>query len=155
MWCTGLILVKPLAERDIARCVAILRALPQWFGIESAIVDYGRDLESLDGFSAFDDEELVGFVGLKRYGERSVEINVIGVRPSHRNRGIGTRLIAQVESSLPDAVRLIHMKTLAPSHPDPHYAETRAFWEAKGFIPMDAHDLWGDEDPCQVMVKPR
>ena len=147
--------VRPLQKSDSPACVGILRALPQWFGIESAIVDYGRDLESLDGFVALDDSQPVGFVGLKRYGARSVEINVIGVLPGHRNAGIGTRLLAEVESSLPDAVRLLHMKTLAPSHPDENYKETRAFWEAKGFIPMDAHLLWGEDNPCQVMVKPR
>ncbi len=46
------------------------------------------------------------------------------------------------------------MKTLAPSDADPNYAETRAFWVAKGYLPMDAHLLWGTENPCEVRVKP-
>lgn len=150
-----MIQIKPLTSKDIPACVRVLRALPQWFGIESAIVDYGRDLESLDGWAAFDDDKLVGFVGLKRYQSRSVEINVIGVLPDYRNNRVGTRLLKVVESSLPGEVKLLHMKTLAPSHPDEFYKETRAFWEAKGFIPMDAHELWGSDNPCQVMVKPR
>jgi len=147
--------VRPLTTSDIAQCVSVLRSLPQWFGIENAIIDYSHDLGNLDGFAAFDGDKLVGFVGLKRYQTRSVEINVMGVLPDYRNMGLGTRLLEKVESSLSNEIRLIHMKTLAPSHPDESYRETRAFWEAKGFIPMDAHELWGDANPCQVMVKPR
>ena len=147
--------IRPIETEDIPQCIAVLHALPQWFGIESAIVDYGRDLENLDGFVAQDGDELIGFVGLKRYLNKSVEVNVMGVLPEHRNKGIGTLLLNQVEESLADNIRLLHMKTLAPSHPDSNYKETRAFWEAKGFIPMDAHELWGEENPCQVMVKPR
>lgn len=150
-----MVTIRPIAEVDIPACVNILRALPDWFGIESAIVDYGQDLQTLDGLVAIENESIVGFSGHKRYGDASVEINVIGVHPDFRGQGIGTRLLEVLEASLSDEVRLLHMKTLAPSHSDPNYAQTRAFWQAKGFIPMDAHEMWGPENPCLVMVKPR
>jgi RimJ/RimL family protein N-acetyltransferase len=147
--------LRGLAKADISHCVAVLRELPQWFGIEESILEYADDLESLDGYVAEVAGEIVGFVGLKRYGEQSVEINVIGVRPAHRGKGIGTSLLQHVEANATTAeTRLLHMKTLAPSHADPNYVETRAFWEARGYLPMDAHLLWGTENPCQVMVKP-
>ena len=135
--------------------MAVLRDLPQWFGLEESILDYARDLETLDGYVAMVAGEIVGFVGLKRYGAHSIEINVIGVRSAHRGKGIGTVLLDYVEADASTSeTRLLHMKTLAPSDPDPNYAETRAFWEAKGYLPMDSHLLWGPENPCQVMVKP-
>jgi hypothetical protein len=44
--------------------------------------------------------------------------------------------------------------TLGPSHPDPGYAGTRAFYAAMGFRPVEErHDVWPD-NPCLVMVKP-
>jgi N-acetylglutamate synthase-like GNAT family acetyltransferase len=150
-----LLQVRGLTSADISQCVAVLRELPPWFGIEESILDYARDLETLDGYVAVQDGEVVGFVGLKRYGAHSIEINVIGVRPAHRGGGIGTALLAHVEADATTSeTRLLHMKTLAPSHADPNYSETRAFWEARGYLPMDAHLLWGPENPCQVMVKP-
>ena len=79
--------IRQLRREDIPDCVAVLRALPAWFGIESAIVDYGKDLETLDGLVAVDDGRVVGFSGQKRYGERAVEINVIGVLPEYRGKG--------------------------------------------------------------------
>ena len=147
--------LRGLAKTDISHCVAVLQELPQWFGIEESILEYADDLDSLDGYVAEVAGEIVGFVGLKRYGEQSVEINVIGVRPAFRGKGVGTSLLKHVESNATTAeTRLLHMKTLAPSHADPNYVQTRAFWEARGYLPMDAHLLWGPMNPCQVMVKP-
>ena len=132
-----------------------MRALPDWFGIEEAILEYEQDLHSLDGYVALVDDAIAGFAGLKRYGAHAIEINIIAVSPQHHRRGIGAGLIAHIEANAVTAeTKLLHMKTLAPTHPDPHYAKTRLFWERMGFIPMDAHDLWGEYNPCQVMVKP-
>ncbi|WP_419825670.1 hypothetical protein [Sphingomonas sp.] len=52
-------------------------------------------------------------------------------------------------------IRWLTVKTLAASHPDPHYARTRAFYEAIGFQPLEVFPtLWGDDTPCLLMVKP-
>ena len=147
--------IRKLQIGDGETCGEILRRLPQWFGIESAIQEYKANLRALDGYCAVKDSKLVGFVGLKRYGDSSIEVDVIGVDPEHRRSGIGRALLKHVEENATTGLtKLLHMKTLAPSDPDLNYVETRMFWEASGFIPMDAHDLWGDENPCQVMVKP-
>jgi len=147
--------IRKLKSTDIPSCGAILRSLPLWFGIEQSIQEYEQDLENLDGFVALAGQQVAGFVGLKRYGEYAIEINVIAVSPDQRRKGIGKQLLQHVEVNAATAdTKLLHMKTLAPSDPDPNYAETRAFWESRGYIAMDAHLLWGDENPCQVMVKP-
>ena len=147
--------IRSLLAPDIQKCGAILRSLPQWFGIEESILEYERDLTNLDGYAACSGDTIIGFVGLKRYGKHAIEINVIGISPALRNKGVGRKLLAHVEeNALSPETRLLHMKTLAPSDPNPSYAETRAFWESNGYIPMDAHLLWGSDNPCQVMVKP-
>ena len=49
---------------------------------------------------------------------------------------------------------VLHVKTLAPSHPDPFYARTRAFYRALGFEPVfETPLLWGPENPALVSVK--
>ncbi len=46
------------------------------------------------------------------------------------------------------------VKTLSSTHPDPDYAETRAFYAAMGFVPlMELPDLWDPGNPCLVMLK--
>ena len=147
--------IPPIQITDIPYCEAILRALPDWFGIEESIIEYVNDLQSLDGFVAKVDGRVVGFVGVKRYGAQSVEINIIGVHPDYRNQGIGSLLIAEIEhSAIALGAKVLHVKTLGPTHRDPHYAETRKFYEAKGFIPLEENALWGEGNPCLIMVKP-
>lgn len=132
-----------------------MRCLPDWFGIEESIVEYINTLSTLDGYVADLDGSIVGFVGLKRYGDYSIEIDVIGVRPQFHRLSIGHKLLGHVEShSTIPSTKLLHMKTIAPTSPDPFYARTRLFWESSGFIPMDAPDLWDKHNPCLVMVKP-
>ena len=84
-----------------------------------------------------------------------MELDGLGGRPEQHRTAIGRRLIEHVEQhALTPETQLLHMKTLAPTHTDENYAKTRAFWQALGFIPMDSHLLWGEENPCLVMVKP-
>jgi hypothetical protein len=48
----------------------------------------------------------------------------------------------------------LNVKTLAPSHPDPYHARTRAFYQAMGFGPLfETAALWGPENPSAVLVK--
>lgn len=51
-------------------------------------------------------------------------------------------------------VRLLEVKTLGPSHPDPGYACTRRFYELMGFLALEETNLWGEGTPCLIMVKP-
>ena len=147
--------LQKITAADIPNCTSILRNLPQWFGIEAAIIEIERNLAALDGFVAKFEGVIVGFVGLKRYGRFSIEIDIMSISPTLRRRGIGTLLLQHVEAhATTEDIKLFHLKTLAPSDPDPNYAETRAFWESQGFIPMDADERWGPDNPCQIMVKP-
>ncbi len=123
---------RKIETRDLPRCEEILRALPQWFGIEASIVDYLATLQALDGYVAVRNE-VCAFVGLKRYGQAAIEIDVMGVDPSCRRQGIGRLLLDHAEAQAATSqTRFFHMKTLAPSHPDSNYQQTRAFWEACG-----------------------
>jgi N-acetylglutamate synthase-like GNAT family acetyltransferase len=131
-----------------------MRALPAWFGIEEAIQNYAKDLESCDGFVALEDRDVVGFVGLKRYGSDAIELNVIGVLPQRRRKGIGSELLRAVEEEARDSgVRFLHTKTLSASKPNEAYEQSRAFWRAAGFLPFDEHLLWGPSSPCLVLLK--
>ncbi len=77
------------------------------------------------------------------------------MHPEWHRRGIGQRLVAAAEADLvDDGVRLLQVKTLGASRPDPSYARTRKFYLAVGFLPMEeTTDLWPD-NPCLLMVKP-
>jgi GNAT superfamily N-acetyltransferase len=145
----------------------ILRALPDWFGIESALLDYVRAADELDTFVVvvarpacggreFRPDQVIGFVTLKETSEDALELHVMGVLPAWQRRGAGRALVERAASyARAEGFSLLHVKTLAPSDPDPGYAATRAFYAAAGFRPLETlPQVWGPENPCLLMVRP-
>ena len=131
---------------------AVLRALPEWFGIEESTAAYIRDAATLRTFAAEPD---AGFVCVKQHTPRAAELYVMGVRREQQRRGLGRALVAAAESwCRAHGIRYLHVKTLGPSRPDEGYAATRAFYEAMGFVALEElHGLWDEDNPALILVK--
>ncbi|MEW5868406.1 MAG: GNAT family N-acetyltransferase [Chloroflexota bacterium] len=138
-----------------AVCEPVLRALPAWFGIERAILQYLADIEHLPTFLARREGQVAGFVSLKQHFPASAELLVMGVRPEAHRRGIGRALLERAQAWLvAQGVEYLQVKTLGPSDPDENYAKTRAFYQAMGFRPLEEiPEIWDEDNPCLVMVK--
>ena len=143
--------VGDAAERSDL-CREILEALPGWFGIPEAVDRYIQEVAALPTFGVGRE----GFVSLKLHNDAAAEIYVMGVRPEAHRRGIGTALLEEAEASLRARdLEYLQVKTLGPSHPSEHYAETRRFYAARGFRPLEElTEIWGEDNPCLIMVKP-
>jgi ribosomal protein S18 acetylase RimI-like enzyme len=133
----------------------ILRALPDWFGIEEAIIQYRQAIDRLPTLLAYDGEQVVGFLSLKQHNPYAAEIYVMAILPEMHRRGIGRALVGAAEEHLRDnGTQYLQVKTLSPSHPDPNYARTRAFYLAMGFRPLEEFKtLWDAHNPALLMVK--
>jgi ribosomal protein S18 acetylase RimI-like enzyme len=136
-------------------CEPILRALPDWFGIETAIQSYAAAIPSLPTFVAKFHGRVIGFLSLKQHNPHAAEIYVMGVHPEAHRQGIGRALLDQAERyAREQGIEYLQVKTLGPSHPDKHYARTRAFYEAMGFCPLEElAKIWGEHNPCLILVK--
>ncbi|NKB68313.1 MAG: GNAT family N-acetyltransferase [Candidatus Latescibacteria bacterium] len=136
-------------------CERILRTLPQWFGIESALVDYVRETERLPTFVLRQDGICVAFVSLAKHFNHSWEIHCIAVDARWRGKGYGSAILRHAEGWMAgQGARWLQVKTLAASHPSPEYAQTRAFYKRMGYEPLQEFPtLWSEENPCLVMVK--
>ena len=132
-----------------------MRALPEWFGIEQAILDYGSEVNSLPTFTATQGEATVGILALRLHNPYSAEIAVVAVRPEWHRRGIGRALLALAEEYLvAQGIEYLQLKTLGPSRPDENYERTRQFYRARGFRPLEElHTIWDADNPCLIMVK--
>ena len=144
----------PLSGQGAA-AEGILRALPDWFGIEQALVDYVRAADEGPTFIAETGGQTIGFVTLKRTSDCAAELHVMAVLPSEQRRGAGRALVEGAAAhARAEGCALLHVKTLAPSDPDPGYAATRAFYSAVGFLPLEElPQIWGPENPCLIMVR--
>ena len=136
-------------------CEPILRSLPQWFGIESALVQYIEDIEKLPTLLASIEDKYIGFLSYKPHNKYAAELYVMGIYSEYQRCGIGRTLVEGTESILrQEKIQYWQVKTLAASHRDPFYARTRAFYLAMGFRPLEVFpELWGKENPCLLMVK--
>jgi coenzyme F420-0:L-glutamate ligase / coenzyme F420-1:gamma-L-glutamate ligase len=148
---TDVVAVVDPAERSrIAE--AVLRDLPEWFGIEEATAGY---IEAAAGLPTFAVEPDLGFVCLKQHTPRAAELYVMGVRATHHRQGIGRALVATAEAwCRQQGVQYLHVKTLGPSRSSRGYDATRAFYEAMGFVALEElHELWDEENPALILVK--
>lgn len=146
--------IRSLKASESGDCEAIMRSLPDWFGIEESIVQYRRDLERMETVVAEGKDGIVGFLTLNYHNEFSAEIHVIAIRPEHRGCGVGGALVRHAEAAVKArGIQYLEVKTLGPSRESRHYAETRRFYRAMGFLPLEENSLWGDANPCLIMVK--
>ena len=153
----AVIAIEYAHPRDKPRiCESILRALPDWFGIESALLQFVREAADLPMLIAVETARPVGFITLHQQSACAWEIHAIGVLPDRHRRGVGRRLLAEAERWLHghDA-EFLTVKTLSSSAESAPYERTRAFYAAMGFHPLlELPTLWSPENPCLVMIKP-
>jgi XTP/dITP diphosphohydrolase len=151
------IVIEAPDERDKSPiCESILRALPDWFGIEAALMQFAQEAADLPMLVAVEDGAPIGFITLRQHSACAWEIHAIGVRAERHRRGIGRRLLAEGERLLRGrAAEFLAVKTLSESAESGPYERTRAFYLAMGFRPlMELPTLWSAENPCLVMIKP-
>jgi ribosomal protein S18 acetylase RimI-like enzyme len=113
----------------------LLRALPDWFGIEHALREYVEDARTKPTYLAVNSAttEVIGALLVTRHFPESAEMHVLAVDPRHHRREIGTALAQQFEDDMrADGARLLEVKTLGPSRRVESYAKTRAFYRAVG-----------------------
>jgi ribosomal protein S18 acetylase RimI-like enzyme len=146
--------LRVLRSNDEDAVRRILSSLPEWFGIADANEEYFKAASVLPSYLAVINDAVVGVLLTTRHFDRSAEIFLIAVDAAQRHRGVGTALLDAAQAGLrAEGVQWLQVKTLGPSRPSDHYAQTRRFYERHGFAPLEElHNLW-DENPCLLMVK--
>jgi GNAT superfamily N-acetyltransferase len=136
-------------------CEVILRSLPEWFGIESAIRAYARNVQSMPVFVAELQGTIVGFLAVEPHNQYTAELCVMGVLRQFHRLGVGRGLVEHAESYLRQhGFEFFSVKTLAATPGEGGYDSTRRFYLAMGFRPVEVFStLWGDDNPCLMMIK--
>lgn len=138
-----------------SQCEAVLRSLPMWFGIEEALRMYVADTARLPTFALSANGAVVAFLSLMQHFPESWEIHCIAVHAEARNRGHGTELLNHAEQwLLEQGVAYLQVKTVAHTSKSTEYAETREFYRARGFTPLEIFPLlWAPHNPALQLVK--
>ena len=78
----------------------------------------------------------------------------MAVRQDYHRSGVGSALVRHAEAAVrARQIEYLEVKTLGPSRESRDYAQTRDFYRAMGFHPLEETNLWGDVNPCLIMVK--
>ncbi|WML45436.1 GNAT family N-acetyltransferase [Neobacillus sp. PS3-40] len=133
----------------------VLRKIPEWFGIEEAINNYVKEVEGTDFYALFLEDNPIGFISIKSNNQYTSEIYVMGILKKYHKKGFGKKLLLKAEETLiNNQVKFLMVKTLGDSHSDLNYKNTRQFYTKVGFFPLEEiKEIWGEENPCLIMVK--
>jgi ribosomal protein S18 acetylase RimI-like enzyme len=147
--------IRKIKKDEYLECEKILRSLPEWFGIESAIVSYTEDIKNMDTYISIENNDISGFITINIHNKYSAEIQVLAIYRDYHKKGIGSKLIEHTESVLKNKdIEYLQVKTLSDSHPDDNYRLTRNFYLKNNFRPLEElKDLWGKDNPCLIMIK--
>jgi len=144
------------AESDAEACDAIIAGLPEWFGLESGIRMCAEAVRTQAGLVREHDGAIDGFLTFDRPHAGTAEITWMAVRADTRGGGIGTELLEGLATrAARDGTKLILVKTLSDrSETGAAYEATRGFYLSRGFVPVAELDIWGPENPCQLLARP-
>ena len=147
--------IRALERNDAPACDAIIASLPEWFGLEEGIQECAEAVRTQPGLVCERDGRTVGFLTVVRPSDVTAEISWLAVQAGERGDGVGTRLVEGLVADLSGSgVRLLLVKTLSDREdPGPEYAATRAFYLARGFTPAAELELFGPENPIQLMSR--
>lgn len=138
-------------KRAVAR--SVLEALPEWFGIEDAREQYIADSAEQIMFAAVIGDEPAGFICLKRTGNATAEIAVMGVLKEYHRRGTGRSLFMAARNAARDeGFEFLQVKTVQMGR-YPEYDATNRFYISLGFREFELMpELWDEANPCQIYV---
>ena len=136
-------------------CQMILNELPLWFGIPEANKEYCANVKNTRFIAIVQNNEIIGFISIKKNFELVSEIYVMGIKEQYHNLGIGKELIDLICKELKEEnIEYLEVKTLDESRENEEYRKTRLFYKSVGFIPFDVlHNEWGESNPCLIMIK--
>ena len=149
------IMEKINPDEKLSICNNILRALPNWFGLESGIVSYVEQVQTMPFYVAFDKTDPIGFVAIKTHNPFTAEVCVMGILKEYHRQGIGKQLIEICEKYCQEnKMEFLTVKTLDSSRESKSYEKTRLFYQAVGFKPLEMFPLfWDENNPCLFMAK--
>ncbi len=147
--------VREIRDPDEKQAIVrmILEALPDWFAVEESREQYIRASRGLRLFAAFEGKEPIGFLCLKKTGNATVELAVMGVLKEYHRKGIGRALFdAAKQAAQQTGYEFMQVKTVKMGlYPD--YDDTNRFYISLGFKELEVFpELWDENNPCQIYI---
>lgn len=123
-----------------------MRGLPDFFSYEPGLADCAKAVRSQSGWVAEDSGHVAGFATWEERTTATAEVTWMAVERKQRHNGVGTAIVeALCEGLRSRAYKLaLAMTSARPKDEtiEDTYGPTRAFWSARGFLPLIELDIW-------------
>ena len=138
-------------KQAIAR--KVLEALTEWFEVEESREGYIRDCTNWTFLAAKDDDKIQGFLCLKKTGNATVELAVMGVMKDFHRKGVGRQLVEKAKDvAKAQGFEFMQVKTVKMGMYE-DYDRTNLFYISCGFKELEVFPLlWDEANPCQIYV---
>ena len=142
---------NPNTKKAIAR--KILEALHDWFEVDESREKYIEESADQIFLAAKEANEYVGFLCLKRTGNATVELAVMGVLQEYHRKGIGKSLFEEaVKAARKEGYSFMQVKTVQMGIYE-DYDRTNLFYLSCGFKELEViKEIWGEDNPCQIYI---
>lgn len=148
-------MIRFIEDKDLKKTIArdVLEALTEWFEVEDSREQYIRECVNWPFFAYYDEETAAGFLCLKRTGDETVELAVMGVLKEYHHKGAGRRLFAAAKDyACREGYSFIQVKTVRSGMYE-DYDITNEFYRSLGFKELEVLETYWDEaNPCQIYV---
>lgn len=148
-------MIRFIEDKETKKAIArgILEALTEWFEVEESREQYIRESADQPFFAYLEDDEPLGFLCLKKTGDATVELAVMGVLKKAHRKGVGRRLFAAAKDYACDkGYSFIQVKTVRSGMYE-DYDITNAFYKSLGFKELEVLETYWDEaNPCQIYI---
>ncbi|MEE3472604.1 MAG: GNAT family N-acetyltransferase, partial [Butyrivibrio hungatei] len=122
-------------KQAIAR--KVLEALTEWFEVEESREGYIRDCVNWTFLAAKEDDKVMGFLCLKKTGNATVELAVMGVMKDFHRNGIGRQLVEKAkEVAKAQGYEFMQVKTVKMGMYE-DYDRTNLFYISCGFKELE------------------
>lgn len=149
-------MMKWIDDKEEKKRIAsdILYDLPEWFGLPDSTREYIECAREYPFYAALQENKPVGFLVLKKTGNATLELYVMGVRKEYQHQGIGKQLVQKgIHYAREHGFSFLQVKTVKMGH-DPEYDATNAFYQKMGFQELECFpELWDAHNPCQIYIQ--
>lgn len=148
-------MVEQIFDKNKKKAVArkVLEALNDWFEVEESREKYIAESADQIFLAAKENDDHVGFLCLKKTGNATVELAVMGVLKEFHRKGLGRELFEEARKiAVKEGYSFMQVKTVQMGVYD-DYDRTNLFYLSCGFKELEViEEIWGKDNPCQIYI---
>ena len=148
-------MIEEIKDSTTKQAIArkVLEALHDWFEVDESREKYISDCANWIFLAAKEDDQYVGFLCLKKTGDATVELAVMGVLKEYHRQGLGRKLFEAAKKIASEkGYSFIQVKTVQMGIYE-DYDITNRFYKSCGFKELEViKEIWGEENPCQIYI---